>query len=816
MPEDRLDSLLSEMRNQDVASEEVAAAKERVWQKLAAATSSVCPEFQVDLVEYAAGRLEGSRRLLLEDHLGRCPACRRTLAEGRGKLRPMPLPIARRRTLPAWTRWTVAAGLAAAALYLGRGPIDKALAPSGPRATVERATGPLYRLPQGMLAPGAPLAEGEVVRTGLGTRAVLRLRDGSLVEVNERTELSVEAAWSGQSIRLERGDVIVQAAKQRRGRLRVITRDSEASVKGTIFGVSAGLTGTLVSVVEGSVQVTQPAGQRLLTRGQRAASTRALERVPVRRTLAWSENAQKYFEVLGELAKVEASVAATSTPAPRTQSKLLPYLPAGAFVYVALPNLGPALDQAVAMIEQRAAENAALREWWASAERQHFKDLVNRAHVLAPLIGEEVVFVVSRTAADTGTPLHAMLAEVQPGRQAALRQELDKLLSGTPAAASISEKLLVVSGSKAQLDSMLGRLGLGASSPFAAEIGSHYKEGVGVLFAFDAASALAGKTAPPAATVLGANKLKYLVFEQHPAAAGDELEASFTFDGPRTGVAGWLASPGVAGSAEYISTSAIASVSACTRSPREAFEELERLLAKVSPKFQQDLAEMETKTGVRVADDLAAALGTDFSFAIERPTVPVPGWVAAVQVNQPGVLDLAVHRLVDAVNREVDATSQSPRLTLEQQAADGRTWTILKNARLNTTLYWTLDRGYWIMSTDRSLAAQAISVRASGLPLVRSEQFRAQFPASSVVGQSGFFWFNPQGPLADIAGLLGGGQLQALLRSREPILAVVNGETERIHVASRTRLMSMLLTMMMAGTPGHATRQGDVASDAGN
>jgi hypothetical protein len=814
MPEDRFEELLNEMRNQDVPPEEVAAAKARVWQKIAAATSAACPEFRADLDEYAAGRLEGSRRLLVEDHLGRCSACRRTLAESQGKLRTIPLPVPRRRSLPAWTRWAMAAGLAAAALYLGRGPIDQALAPSGPRATVVRVTGPLFKLPQGILAPGASLEEGEVVRTGLGARAVLRLRDGSLVEVNERSELSVEAAWSGQSVRLERGDVIVQAARQRRGRLRVITRDTVASVKGTVFGVSAGLTGTLVSVVEGSVQVTQPGGQRLLARGQQAASARSLEGVPVRRILAWSENANKYFALLGELAKIEAAVAATSTPAPRSQSKLLPYLPSCALVYAALPNLGSALDQAVALIEQRAQESATLREWWTSADRQHFKDLVSRAHALSPLIGDEIVFVVSRGPSDTGHPLHAMLAEVQQGRQTTLRQELDKLLSGSQGAASVSEKLLVVSGSQAQLNSMLGRLGQGASSPFAAEIAAHYKNGVGVLFAFDAASALQDKTAPPAATVLGANKLKYIIIEQRSVQASDELEATVTFDGPRTGIASWLASPGVAGSAEYISPGAIACVSVSTLSPVEAFNELGRLVGQVNPRFQQELAELEARTGVRVADDVAAALGTDFSFAIERPTVPVPGWVAAVQVNQSGVLDVAVHRLVEAVNREVGPTGQSPRLVLEQQAVDGRTWSVLKNTRLNLTLYWTYDRGYWVLSMDRGLAAQAITVRASGLQLVRSDQFKSQMPPSSGLSQSGFFWFNPQGPLADIAAVFGGEQLKALLQSREPILAVVNGETERIRVASRTRLMSMVLTMMMAGGQRRAEQPTNAANDA--
>ena len=143
-----------------------------------------------------------------------------------------------------WAQWEALAAAAAvvfAVLYLGRDTIDGMMAPGGPRATVVSVERGLYRLPVGSLETGAAIGEHESVRTGPGAHAVLRLADGSVVDVNERTELFVTASWSGQAIHLQRGDIIVKAAKQRRGHLRVLTRDSIASVKGTVFAVSAGM-----------------------------------------------------------------------------------------------------------------------------------------------------------------------------------------------------------------------------------------------------------------------------------------------------------------------------------------------------------------------------------------------------------------------------------------------------------------------------------------------------------------------------------------------------------------------------------------------
>ncbi len=218
-----------------------------------------------------------------------------------------------------WGTLAAAAALVLSVVYLGRGTIDAWMAPGGPRATVVSATGGLYRLPGGALEAGAVIGERELVRTGPGARAVLRLADGSTVDVNERTELFVTAAWSGQAIHLQRGDVIVQAAKQRRGHLRVLTRDSIASVKGTVFAVSAGMGGSVVSVVEGSVAVNQPGTEVVLSPGQQAASNPALA-TSVAEAISWSPDAEQYLQLLASFAKIDRQLAemspASCAPAP--------------------------------------------------------------------------------------------------------------------------------------------------------------------------------------------------------------------------------------------------------------------------------------------------------------------------------------------------------------------------------------------------------------------------------------------------------------------------------------------------------------------
>ena len=819
MSEDRLERALQEMKVEDVDSGTLEAARVRVWEKVSNAGSATCAEFRQDFHAYLADELAGSRRLLVEDHLARCPGCRIRIAEMTGE-RPI---VAMPRGLPSrsldeggsssrrmrWGTLAAAAALVFAVLYLGRDTIDGMMAPGGPRATVVSADGGLYRLPVSSLEAGAAIGEHESVRTGPGAHAVLRLADGSMVDVNERTELFVTAAWSGQAIHLQRGDIIVKAAKQRRGRLRVLTRDSIASVKGTVFAVSAGMGGSVVSVVEGSVAVNQPGREVVLSPGEQAASIPALAS-SVAVAVSWSPEAESYLELLGSVVKIERELA--NFPAElRTNSALLSYLPAGAIVYGAVPNPGVTIGRALSLAEEQAAQNATFGAWWNSETGRLLRQMMDRVQSVNPLLGDEIVFCASvpgLPGIDDAVPI--VMARVQPGRRAELASALEGLFAAageSPASYSVSDELMVVSNSPSHLAWALTHLGQGAGSPFAAAIGERYRRGVGWLIGMDAPPVvtLASRDDAPPVKLAGMMGVNYLFLEQRAPAGAVENEVTFAFQGARTGMGSWLADAGSGGAAEYLPADALLAGYVSTREPLQLFEEFTTQITRSEPDFERGLASMDEKLGVGFVQNLTAALGTESALAVTGLSASGPTWVMASVANNPVVIDSSLQKLVETFNAELGTDEQGKRIVLQQESAGGRTWSTMKPGGLLLGITWTYDRGYMVAASDRAVAERAIATRDGGFPLVWSPQFLAQLPWSAGLHPSAFAWLNAKGALGILSAVTTNPALSELVAERDPILVVFDGTPEQIHAASRTRISGLIMDLMLIESLGRAT-----------
>jgi hypothetical protein len=806
MSEDRLEQALQEMKEEDVDAGTLRAARSRVWENLTNVGSATCVEFRQDFRAYLGNELRGSRRTLVEDHLSRCPGCRARIAEMKGERQIVAMP---RRSSSRWVQWgslAAAAALLFAVPYLGRDAIDRMMAPGGPRATVVAAKGGLYRAAAGSLEPGAAIGDRESVRTGPAAHAVLRLADGSTVDVNERTELFVTAAWSGQTIHLQRGDIIVKAAKQRRGRLQVLTRDSIASVKGTVFAVSAGMGGSVVSVVEGSVAVKQPGKDVILSPGQQAASIPALASSAAA-AVSWSPEANYYLELLASLATIERELA--KLPAElRTNSALLSYLPAGAVVYGTVPNPGVTIGRALALAEEQSAQNATFGAWWNSETGRLLRQLADRVQSVNPLLGDEIVFCASIPGLDGPVPM--VMARVQPGKRAELANALTALFAEageSSAPYSVSDDLMVVSSSASNLAWALSHLGQGAGSPFAAAIGERYRRGVGWLVGIDAPPfvKMAAEDDAPPVELAGMIGMKYLFLEQRAPAGAEENEVTFAFQGARTGMASWLADAGSGGAAEYLPADALLAGYVSTREPLQLFDELTAQLTKAEPDFEHGLASIDEKLGAGFVQNLTAALGTEAALAVTGLSTSGPSWVMASVVNNPPVIDSSLRKLVEAFNAELGPDEQDKRIVFEQESAGGRTWSTMKPAGVGLAIVWTYDRGYMVAASDRGVAERAIATRNGGFPLVWSPEFLGQLPSSAGLHPSAFVWLNAKGALGILSTLAPSPTLSELVASRDPILVVFDGTPEQIHAASRTRVTGLIMDVMLIESLSRAT-----------
>src|SRR5580765_5576212 len=439
MKNEKFDRLLSTIRNENVDEKVVAQASNRVWQSMAETAPVMeqnrhilrsCEDFQALIPAYLAKELQPARILLFEDHFHSCVACRHAMERAKDGERQQvwQLKINRPSALP-W-RWAMGAAAVAAVLVVAFAFWNGLLPGQHPvRAEVQAVDGSLYAVSGAdmhLIPAGYQIHNGDEIRTAKGSTAVVRLLDGSLVEMGPRADLAVSRQWRGTTVHLQGGQVIVQAAKQQPGRrLYIATDDGLVSVKGTIFSVNRGIKGSRVAVVEGVVRVDFGNNTTDLTAGEQATSSAAVSKVPVQNEIAWSRNSAKYLALLGDFAILQKQIAAIPGPGLRYSSELLPYVPDHTVVYAAIPNLSNTIGEASRLFQDRLKQSPELREWWKQQQKgkgPKLEEVLEQVKNFSGYLGEEVVFAVAKEGTNYAAPV--VLAKVgQPGLDSFLQSE---------------------------------------------------------------------------------------------------------------------------------------------------------------------------------------------------------------------------------------------------------------------------------------------------------------------------------------------------------------------------------------------------------
>ncbi|HVN78412.1 MAG TPA: FecR family protein, partial [Terriglobia bacterium] len=825
-----LDQAIAEIRDEELDPAQIDNAATRVWREVAkelSAGSEVsagsvfetnlvskpslhgCRDFQALFPEYlrirkestnvesAKGQLtpehdkQDSWYVLLEDHLRSCLTCRKAFEAARfGRSTNQAPPKRERQRISAGyePRWVWAA---AAALLIGVGiawwmGLSDRLVNRGPVGKVEAIEGILYQVSRGGVNPllqQAVLHGDEVIRTTNASGAMIRLVDGSSIELGSRSELSLSRSWRGTTIHLDRGSVIIQAAKQRLGRLQVSTPDCLVSVRGTVFAVNQGLKGARVSVVEGEVKVDQEGKQTtLLHPGQQLTTSSSLGSTPVESEIAWSRNVLRYSALLRELKVVKGQLEkAGLVPGLRYSSRLLPLLPVDTVIVAAIPNFSKTLSEGHRLLEERIQQNEALRQWQeelnaASRGEPNLAAIIEKVRNFGEYLGDELVLAVPKDKAGRYSGF-MLLTEVtrSSGFPAFLHAEVEKLNanakakpalqiiespesiiqnatkeSPTPVFLYYKDGLLAASSSVAELQRLSAALNESTSQSFArtefyGQLSECYQGGVGWLFGLDMKQLVGQNGGSHSDTSQSQRKaefleragilnLKHLIVEHKESQGKTENSASLSFDKPRRGLTSWLGSPGPMGSLNFVSPEAHLVSAFVVKNPALLLDDLFDLLGQQNGAFQQHLDSFQSEHGINIREDLAAPLGGEFAFALDGPVLPKPSWKVIVEVNDPARLQKAVELAVEGFKRET-ASAGKPPMKLEQVRANGLTYYRLSLDQPGVEADYFYIDGYLVAAASRVLLDQAIQFRTTGYVLPRSETFTKLLPQD---GRSNF------------------------------------------------------------------------------
>lgn len=838
-----LDELTTGIRSEDLPDSVVDGAGQRVWQRLAGETMTAgegsatvshlrnCADFQSLIPAYLAGSLLAARTMLLEDHFGECVPCRRALKAARHgdqtarHLAFQKEKVDRSASRLAALKWGIAAA-AVLAIGLLSWPLWQRLSSTfgSLNGVVEAADGQVYRV-TGQRTEAVTIGErvrvGESLRTARGARALVRLSDGSTIEMRERSEFGFAINGTNPTLDIARGGIIVDSAtrKGRTGADQIVVKSGQAraTVGGTIFSIEHGTKGDRFSVIDGEVHVDQSGDRRTLQPGDQMTTHLSIERVPIRQEVAWSRNAARYNQMLDEVAALRKQIdQQVSLPGNRFSTQLLDLMPERTSIYLGIPNISTTLAEADRLLAENIEKSPELKAWWENEQagtngrsgRRGIDQALAFARDFGSYLGNEITFGAEIDPQNKRNGDFLLLADLRDAN--GLRSFIEKKISASGVDPVNAAKVVVIDDPRSfvapanttgrgdriyiwpgqemlaaspQIEA-LQRLAARIDSPvtrsfttnaFHAKIAEIYREGAGLLIAADlehlivpaleADNNSADDTA--FARQLGFDNLRSFIVEVKEKDGRPYNRAVVSFRKNDHGITSWLAQPGSMGALEFISPNASLVSAFVVRDPAAIVDDLFSTLRSTNPKSWDEIQAFQTTQGIDLRKDLAAPLGGEYAFAIDGPLLPIPSWKAVFEVDDPERLQQTLETVFAKIDQRAKAAGKQGFASSKE--VDGeRTFYKVKSLDFGLEVDYLFAHGYLIAGPSRTLVENALRFRESGNSILQSAKFKATLPEDRQANFSAIVYQN-LGSITKTLGQLGGSRgaaINALLNGK--------------------------------------------------
>lgn len=732
---------------------DVQAAKAASWNSI--------EDYIAAIPAYLSGQLSPAQATLFEEEARQSIPLRRALNEARGRVRTHASVAARSGSMVRM-RWlaavaTVAAIALAVVLVIPQLPSRD----QSRLAQINTVQGELYQIVNGgleKLTPGTWIDGRQRIRSGHNSMAMIVLDDGSRIELDERSELSMTRRGAGNRIDVSRGRIFVEASPQGSGTLDVFTDEFEVSVTGTIFEVAHGAKGSRVAVIEGSVNVSLRGNTTSLAPGDVMGSRADYLARNIAEEISWSENADQYIAMLQEVASLQQDLAAVMAVPPRYSTRLLDLAPASTAIYVAVPNAPEKAAEIYEVIRARMQSSQILGDVWndfeQQAESRYLDEMMIWMREIGYALGEETVFAMTMVGTgDAATALPVVLSEVDADSFAASFNDQLELVRHALAAAGHNEELpinliyhpteardeqlsillyqdlLVATTDAALMAQMYENMQFG-SSTFTETVlhemlQASYEQGTEILGAAYIPSLLSASGEDlEAIESTGLHNAEVLVAQYQRSGNGAVLTADLLFSGPRTGAMSLLATPGPMGSLEFFSTDTTVVAALLSRDPGDILDEFDTLFATAGSEIEVEL---------QLFYNLMATLGGEIAIGLDGPVLPTPAWKAVIEAYDAAGLQASIEASVARFNAVSAAEGISLALAPSNVSGySGYQVSLAVDATVtdealnidSTGFQYAYVDGYLVAAPNAALVARAIGVYQSGSSLPTAAEYR--------------------------------------------------------------------------------------------
>jgi hypothetical protein len=541
--------------------------------------------------------------------------------------------------------------------------------------------------------------------------------------------------------------------------------------------------------------------------------------------LPWTQALKNHPELLAEFGRLyEKLQKEIQFPAPRTESRLLPLLPASTMSYAAFPNYGDVTQQALKIFRQELQESAVLRDWWQHGDLAtagpKMEDSLEQLIQFQQFLGDEIVLSGSFEGQD---PKLLIVAELRkPGLKKFLQEKITQLggeskqgvhildLQDLAAAKSVGSPkdllvlvrpdYVVAAMDLATLRNFNARLASRSrdfvSTPFAQRIAKEYASQITLLAAADLHKII--EQTPPGVrqdTSLqrsGFADAKYLIWEHKTVDSKTVSQTELSFNSPRHGSAAWLAKTAPLTGFDFVSPKAIIATTILLASPAQIFEDVKGMYANPSSSPFASLPAFEKMLNLSLKDDLLDTLGGEVSLEVDSFGPPQPTWKAILSVRDTSHLQRTLTTLLAAAHIEIEKS--------DEEGVAYSTIHIPSSTPPYEVDYAFVD-GHLILASNRETVADAVRIHKTGESLAKSKAFLAALPPGHALEASALLYQDPTAiaswqlrPFApDLARSLAQSSKQAL-----PAVVSFYGEESAIRESSSSGAYDLGAVMVVA------------------